>query len=146
MRTYNDARATAKLLRASLAARRVLLSHSACLEIVAKQFGFADWNTFSAKLDLGSGSLAQPDHSKSALQPAHQNGARRMSRTAAPEQLSCSFCGKSQHEVRSLIEGACRNRGISQCIFICDECVEFCAQINAATIGRASSQQGRSTP
>ena len=30
--------------------------------------------------------------------------------------LYCSFCGKSQHEVRKLIAGP---------IFICDECVEL---------------------
>jgi hypothetical protein len=51
MRTYKDAKAMAKSLRSSLAARSVLLSHSECLEIVAKQFGFADWNTLSAKVD-----------------------------------------------------------------------------------------------
>jgi ATP-dependent protease Clp ATPase subunit len=45
--------------------------------------------------------------------------------------LSCSFCGKSQHEMRTLIEGRCHNRGISPCVFICDECVAFSAQINA---------------
>jgi Glyoxalase superfamily protein/ClpX C4-type zinc finger len=105
MRTYQDARAMAKSLRDSLAARSVSLSHSECLEIVAKQFGFADWNTLAA--------------------------ARRMSRTAVPEQPSCSFCGKSPHEVRSLIEGGCRNRGTSPCAFICDECVALSAQINA---------------
>jgi ATP-dependent Clp protease ATP-binding subunit ClpX len=60
-----------------------------------------------------------------------------MSRTTAPEQMSCSFCGKSQHEVRSLIEGACSNRGTSPCVFICDECVTLCAQINADTFGNA---------
>ena len=31
--------------------------------------------------------------------------------------LYCSFCGKSQHEVRKLIAGPT--------VFICDECVEF---------------------
>ena len=109
MRTYKDAKAMAKSLRDSLAARSVKLSHSECLELVAKQFGFADWNTLSA------------DH--------------QMSQTAAPEQVSCSFCGKSQHEVRSLIEGGYGNRGISPCIFICDECVALCAQINTDTVG-----------
>jgi hypothetical protein len=44
MRTYKDAKAMAKSLRDSMAARSYLLSHSACLEIVAKQFSFADWN------------------------------------------------------------------------------------------------------
>jgi ATP-dependent protease Clp ATPase subunit len=60
-----------------------------------------------------------------------------MSRTAAPEQLSCSFCDKSRHEVRGLIEGACRSRNnpSSPCIFICDECVAFCAEIFADTVG-----------
>jgi hypothetical protein len=108
MRTYKDAKAMAKSLRGSLAARSVLLSHGECLEIIAKEFGFADWNTLSAKLDVES-------------------------RTVAPEQVSCSFCGKSQHEVRSLVEGGCSNRGISPCVFICDECVAVCAQIDADT-------------
>ncbi len=35
--------------------------------------------------------------------------------------LYCSFCGKSQHEVRKLI--ACPT------VFICDECVELCMDI-----------------
>ncbi len=35
--------------------------------------------------------------------------------------LYCSFCGKSQHEVRKLIAG--------QTVFICDECVELCMDI-----------------
>jgi hypothetical protein len=125
MRTYKDAKGMAKSLRDSLAARSALLSHSECLEIVAKQFGFADWNTLSAKL---------------AVEP-EQHGARQMPQTSVPEQLSCSFCGKSQHEIRSLIEGGCRNREMSACVFICDECVAFCAQIHADTVGNASSPQ-----
>jgi hypothetical protein len=104
MRNYQDAKTMAKSLRASLAARSVLLSHGECLEIVAKQFGFADWNTLSAKLD----------------------------------RVSCSFCGKSQHEVRSLVEGGCRSKERAPCAFICDECVALCAQINTETTGALS--------
>jgi hypothetical protein len=121
MRTYKDAKAMAKALRDSLAAASVVLSHSKCLELVAKQFGFPDWNTLSATLDAASADTAC-----------------RVPSTAAPEQLSCSFCGKSQHEVRSLIEGACSNRGVSPCIFICDECVSFCSQINSDTVGNVA--------
>jgi hypothetical protein len=69
MRTYKDAKAMAKSLRDSLATRSVSLSHSECLEIVAQQFGFADWNTLAAKLDVESEQLAGPDHSESAWQP-----------------------------------------------------------------------------
>lgn len=60
-----------------------------------------------------------------------------MTRTAAPEQLSCSFCGKSPHDVRSLIEGGCSRarRAPESCVFICDECVALCAQIDADTVG-----------
>jgi ATP-dependent Lon protease len=50
MRTYKDAKAMAKSLRELLAIRNVSVSHSDCLEIVAQQFGFADWNTLSSKL------------------------------------------------------------------------------------------------
>ncbi|MHB1496033.1 MAG: ClpX C4-type zinc finger protein, partial [Acidithiobacillus sp.] len=35
--------------------------------------------------------------------------------------LYCSFCGKSQHEVRKLIAGPS--------VFICDECIELCNDI-----------------
>ncbi|MBL0942087.1 MAG: ATP-dependent Clp protease ATP-binding subunit ClpX, partial [Alphaproteobacteria bacterium] len=35
--------------------------------------------------------------------------------------LHCSFCGKSQHEVKKLIAGPT--------VFICDECVELCTDI-----------------
>jgi hypothetical protein len=141
MRIYKDAKAMAKSLRDSLAARSILLSHSECLELVAKQWGFADWNTLSAKLDVKSGHLARPENSESALQSAIPDGACQMSQTAAPEQLSCSFCGKSQREVRSLIEGGCSNRGKSPCVFICDECVALCAQINAETVGNATGPE-----
>lgn len=37
------------------------------------------------------------------------------------EILHCSFCGKSQHEVRKLIAGPS--------VFICDECVDLCIEI-----------------
>ena len=54
--------------------------------------------------------------------------------------LYCSFCGKSQHEVRKLIAGPT--------VFICDECVELCMDIireeNKSAI--AKSRAGVPTP
>lgn len=44
-----------------------------------------------------------------------------MSDTPKEETLHCSFCGKSQHEVRKLIAGPT--------VFICDECVDLCTDI-----------------
>ena len=41
--------------------------------------------------------------------------------TNSKNTLYCSFCGKSQHEVRKLIAGPT--------VFICDECVELCMDI-----------------
>jgi len=35
--------------------------------------------------------------------------------------LYCSFCGKSQHDVKKLIAGPT--------VFICDECIELCNEI-----------------
>ncbi|ARE84160.1 ATP-dependent Clp protease ATP-binding subunit [Roseovarius sp. EC-HK134] len=49
--------------------------------------------------------------------------------------LYCSFCGKSQHEVRKLIAGPT--------VFICDECVELCMDIireETKTAGIKSSE------
>jgi ATP-dependent Clp protease ATP-binding subunit ClpX len=42
--------------------------------------------------------------------------------------LSCSFCGKSQREVRKLIAGPT--------VYICDECIELCNDIIAEEYGR----------
>ena len=39
------------------------------------------------------------------------------------EELYCSFCGKSQREVRKLIAGPG--------VYICDECIELCNEIIA---------------
>jgi catechol 2,3-dioxygenase-like lactoylglutathione lyase family enzyme len=50
MRTFRDAKTIAVSLRASLAAKGTALSHSECLEIVAQQFGFAEWNILAAAL------------------------------------------------------------------------------------------------
>lgn len=44
-----------------------------------------------------------------------------MSGSDSKNTLYCSFCGKSQHEVRKLIAGPT--------VFICDECVELCMDI-----------------
>jgi len=48
--------------------------------------------------------------------------------------LYCSFCGKSQHEVRKLIAGPS--------VFICDECVELCNDIIREEIQQAQNQKG----
>ena len=46
--------------------------------------------------------------------------------------LYCSFCGKSQHEVRKLIAGPS--------VFICDECVDLCNDIITEEIQEADTE------
>ena len=41
--------------------------------------------------------------------------------TSSEKNLYCSFCGKSQHEVKKLIAGPS--------VFICDECIDLCNDI-----------------
>jgi hypothetical protein len=52
MRTYLQSKAMAKSLRDELATKNISLSHSECLEIVARQFGFHDWNTLASKISV----------------------------------------------------------------------------------------------
>ena len=51
--------------------------------------------------------------------------------------LYCSFCGKSQHEVRKLIAGPS--------VFICDECVDLCNDIIREEVqeGSGDAQQDK---
>ena len=60
--------------------------------------------------------------------------------TDAKSTLYCSFCGKSQHEVRKLIAGPT--------VFICDECVELCMDIirEEHKIGFKKTTDGVPTP
>ncbi|HCH78358.1 MAG TPA: ATP-dependent Clp protease ATP-binding subunit ClpX, partial [Pseudomonas sp.] len=46
--------------------------------------------------------------------------------------LYCSFCGKSQHEVRKLIAGPS--------VFICDECVDLCNDIIREEVQEAQTE------
>ncbi len=52
--------------------------------------------------------------------------------------LYCSFCGKSQHEVRKLIAGPS--------VYICDECVELCNDIIREELEEASGTDRESLP
>ncbi len=57
-------------------------------------------------------------------------------KTGNEKLLYCSFCGKSQHEVKKLIAGPS--------VFICDECIELCNdiirdEINSDAAGKPSS-------
>ncbi|MFA6219267.1 MAG: ATP-dependent Clp protease ATP-binding subunit ClpX [Erythrobacter sp.] len=60
----------------------------------------------------------------------------KLSGTDSKSTLYCSFCGKSQHEVRKLIAGPT--------VFICDECVELCNDIirEETKAGMAGKKEG----
>jgi hypothetical protein len=112
MRDFRDAKAMAHALRDALKAKAIETNHSECLELIAKAFGYENWNILSAKIEA-----ATPR--KTGADAVSQSG-----RTDAPPEkatLYCSFCGKSQHEVRVLIAGPTT--------FICDECVGLCDDI-----------------
>ncbi|MEM6731819.1 MAG: ATP-dependent Clp protease ATP-binding subunit ClpX [Myxococcota bacterium] len=49
-------------------------------------------------------------------------------------QLTCSFCGKSQREVRKLIAGPT--------VYICDECIRLCTEIIEEESERESQEKG----
>jgi hypothetical protein len=100
MRDFRDAKAMARSLRDALNAKAMQITHSESLELIAKAFGSDSWNILSAKIDA-----AQPR--AGAQKPAQRDSL-----------LCCSFCGKSQHDVKKLVAGPS--------VFICDECVDLC--------------------
>lgn len=61
MRTFRDAKAMARTLRAELHERsQVELPHGACLEIVARQFGLDNWNILAAKIEQAPDGAGAP--------------------------------------------------------------------------------------
>ena len=95
MRDFRDAKAMAQSLRQALNARNITISHSDSLELIAKSFGYDNWNILVAKID---------DRPAAALGEQIND----------PPTIHCSFCGKPQDEVKRIIAGAGG--------FICDEC------------------------
>jgi hypothetical protein len=107
MRDFRDAKVMAHALRDALKNRNSEITHSESLELIAKSFGYDNWNILAAKIETAK--------SQAALAPA-------VTQEPAPKgTLHCSFCDKSQHEVRKLIAGPF--------VYICDECVELCVDI-----------------
>jgi hypothetical protein len=105
MRDFRDAKAMAHALRHALQDRSVETTHSESLELIAKAFGYDNWNILSAKIETAERALV------AAVAPEPE----------APQPLRCSFCGKSQHDVRRLVAGPG--------VYICDECVELCLDV-----------------
>ncbi len=59
-----------------------------------------------------------------------------MSKSGQEKLLYCSFCGKSQHEVKKLIAGPS--------VFICDECISLCNDIIRDELPEETAKAGRS--
>ncbi|MGB8250012.1 MAG: ATP-dependent Clp protease ATP-binding subunit ClpX [Azonexus sp.] len=59
-----------------------------------------------------------------------------MSKGSQEKLLYCSFCGKSQHEVKKLIAGPS--------VFICDECIALCNDIIRDELPEEAAKAGRS--
>jgi hypothetical protein len=112
MRDFRDAKAMAHALRDALQGKAVETTHSECLELIAKAFGYENWNILSAKIETAQSRApgAPPLAPAAGGEPAPQKTT-----------LYCSFCGKSQHDVRCLVAGPA--------VFICDECVALCDDI-----------------
>jgi len=101
MRDFRDSKAMAQSLRQALSDKQVTVTHSESLELIARAFGFDNWNILAAKIEA----------EKPAARPAPASDAN-------GKTYHCSFCGKTQHEVRRLIAGPS--------VFVCNECVGLC--------------------
>ncbi len=70
MRDFRDAKAMAHTIRAALAAKGVKITIAESLELTAKAFGAADWNTLSAAIKAG-----EPETEAEPLAPPPDNAA-----------------------------------------------------------------------
>jgi hypothetical protein len=70
MRDFRDAKVMARALRDALKAKTVEITHTEALELIAKAFGYDDWNILSAKIE--------------AAEPATSDGVAIRGETTAP--------------------------------------------------------------
>ena len=150
MRDFRDAEAMASELRDALKAMAVETTHSEALELIAKAFGYENWNILSAKIEVAEpmarglrdvlkaegvdrvapeliarafGYERWSDLSAKikAAEPRVDEHASSTETQNDQATLYCTFCGKSQHEVRKLVAGPTA--------FIGDECVDLYTNI-----------------
>jgi hypothetical protein len=107
----------ARFIRDALKAKAIETTHTEALELIARAFGYDNWNILSAKIEAAEPSASVKPLARDERSPSI--AAR--NEPAPPKTLYCSFCGKSQHEVRKLIAGPT--------VFICDECVALCTDV-----------------
>lgn len=67
MRDFRDAKAMAQTLREAMKAKSVSLTHSESLELVARTFGFPDWNFLAARIQASQSAPAVPATARPAL-------------------------------------------------------------------------------
>jgi hypothetical protein len=101
-----------RALRDALKAKAIETTHAEALELIAKAFGYENWNILSAKIEAAE----RPAAASTPLpaEPRHD--------PAPPKIVYCSFCGKSQHQVLTVIAGP-------SSVFLCDKCVDLCTDI-----------------
>lgn len=58
---FSDSKTMAQVLRKALAERQIDIGHSDSLELVARQFGFANWNMLSARIDVDGKAPSLPE-------------------------------------------------------------------------------------
>src|SRR5215470_33944 len=109
MRDFRDAKLMARVLREALREKAIETTHGECLELIAKAFGFENWNILSAKIETAES--REPDGRAFPPAGAHD--------PVVKNTVSCSFCGKTQREVETMIAGP-------PPIFICNECIGEC--------------------
>ena len=102
MRDFRDAKAMARALREALTRDGVETTHSKSIELIAKAFGYDNWNTLSAKIEA-----------------THPHAISTETSTAdgrEPALATTLYCS-----LQKLIAGPS--------VYICDECVELCVDI-----------------
>jgi len=60
MRDFRDAKAMARSLRDALKAKAIETTHTEALELIAKAFGYENWNILSAKIEEAEPSASAP--------------------------------------------------------------------------------------
>src|SRR5215467_13734938 len=100
MRDFRDAKAMAQSLRAALAAKGVKITVSQSLELIAKAFGVADWNTLAATVRREA--LTPGKNSRTPVQNAERAPARLSAELELTLHRARTYANERKHEYTTL--------------------------------------------
>src|SRR5215813_10757806 len=102
MRDFRDAKVMARALRDALKAKTVEITHTEALELIAKAFGYDDWNILSAKIEAAEPATSDDVAIRREATASRNNSHSPQFPTTATMHRALAYAAQRNHQYETL--------------------------------------------